>query len=180
MLTAADALTIQPAATAAAALNVPGVLGVPNAVSQPTALPQVAQLDPTLAFAQAANGGVLLPFNSTAPQPPTGAQRFPDPAAIILPNQNLFVGDVALIQQDAALLAAGSLFNLQQQLLAQQAIAQAELAGVILGTAPPPTIIISTNGAPPPAPNNGQPINGQQGQVQPNAGQQNGTQINGK
>lgn len=153
MLTAAEPLVIQPQATPVG-LNVPGVLGVPNAVSQPTALPQIAQLDPTLAFAQAANGGVLLPFNSTAPKPPTGAQLFPDPADIILPNRNLFVGDVALIQQDAALLAAGSLFNLQQQLLAQQAIAQAALAGVVLGSAPPPTIIIDANGASTPPPSN--------------------------
>lgn len=144
MMTAADALTIQPVPTPV--LNIPGVSGVGTTLSQPTAVPQVAQLDPNAAFSQAANGSVLLPFNSTAPQPPTGAQLFPDPAAIILPNQNLFVGDVNLIQQDCALVAAGSLFNLQQQLLAAEAIAQAELAGVILGNAAPPTIIINNNG----------------------------------
>lgn len=143
MMTAAD-MTLQPAATGTPAnLNSSGVAGAGQAISQPTSQPQVAQLDPATAFAQAAGGAVLLPFDSTAPAPPSGAQLFPDPASIILPNQNLFVGDVGLIQQDAALLAAaGSLFNLQSQLLAQQAIAQAELAGVLLGTAPPPTTVI--------------------------------------
>lgn len=145
MMTAADPVVIQPAATPTN-LNIPGVTGAGQAITQPTSQPQVAQLDPAAAFAQAANGAVLLPFNSTAPAPPSGAQLFSDPAAIILPNQALFVGDVNLIQQDAALLqAAGSLFNLQSQLLAQQAIAQAELAGVVLGSAPPPTIIINNN-----------------------------------
>lgn len=150
-MTAAEALTIQPAALPTN-LNIPGVAGVPSAVPSATGAPaaapaatdapQVVQADPNTAFAQAANGSVMLPFNSTAPQAPSGAQLFPDPAAIILPSQNLFVGDVALIQQDAALLAQGSLFNLQQQLLNQQAIAQAELAGVILGSAPPPTVVV--------------------------------------
>lgn len=143
MVTAAEVLTISPVPTPA--LNIPGVSGAGTALSQPTAAPQVAQLDPNAAFAQAANGSVLLPFNSTAPQPPTGAQLFPDPAAIILADQNLFVGDVNLIQQDCALVAAGSLFNLQQQLLAAEAIAQAELAGVVLGVAAPPTIIINND-----------------------------------
>lgn len=161
MMTAAEPLTIQPAATPTN-LNVPGVAGVGALKSQPTAPPQVAQFDPNKAFAQAANGAVLLPYNSTAPQPPSGAQLFPDPAAIILPNQNLFVGDVALIQQDAALLAQGSLFNLQSQLLAQEAVANAELAGVILGNAQPPTVIIN-NGLPPPQ-GNSQQNNGQQTQ----------------
>lgn len=181
MMTAAEALTIQPQATPTN-LNVPGVSGVPNAISQPTAQPQVAQFDPTAAFAQAAAGSVLLPFNSTAPQPPSGAQLFPDPAAIILPNQNLFVGDVGLIQADAALLnAAGSLFNLQQQLLAQQAIAQAELAGVVLGNAPPPTIIINNGQNNNGQNNNGQQNNGQQNNGQKNNGQQNnGQQNNGQ
>lgn len=164
MITAADALTIQPQATPTN-LNIPGINGAGQTISQPTSQPQVQQFDPAAAFAQAANGAVLLPFNSTAPQPPSGAQLFSDPAAIILPNQNLFVGDVNLIQQDAALLAAGSLFNLQAQLLAQQAIAQAELAGVVLGTTPPPTIIIN-NG------NNVQQNNGQQNIDQQNNGQQ--------
>lgn len=153
-MTAAEALTIQPAALPTN-LNIPGVSGVgsavPSATAAPTATPaatdgaQVVQADPNAAFAQAVNGSVMLPFNSTAPQPPSGAQLFADPAAIILPNQNLFVGDVALIQQDAALLAQGSLFNLQQQLLNQQAIAQAELAGVVLGSAPPPAVIVNVN-----------------------------------
>ncbi|KAJ4391934.1 hypothetical protein N0V93_005554 [Gnomoniopsis smithogilvyi] len=174
MMTADSALTIQPQATPTN-LNIPGISGAGQAISQPTAQPQVAQFDPAAAFAQAANGAVLLPFNSTAPQPPSGAQLFPDPASIILPNQALFVGDVNVIQQDAALLAAGSLFNLQAQLLAQQAIAQAELAGVVLGTAPPPTIIINNNG------NNGQQNNGQQNNGQQNNGQQNnGQQNNGQ
>lgn len=170
MMTAAEALTIQPQVTPTN-LNIPGVTGVGQAISQPTSQPQVAQLDPAAAFAQAANGAVLLPFNSTAPAPPSGAQLFADPASIILPNQALFVGDVNLIQQDAALQAAGSLFNLQAQLLAQQAIAQAELAGVVLGSAPPPTIIINNNG------NNGQQ-NGQQNNGQQNNGQQNNGQQN--
>lgn len=166
MMTAADAIMIGAQPTAPANLNVPGVAGAGTALSQPTALPQVQQLDPNAAFAQAAGGGsVLLPFGSTAPQPPSGAQLFADPAAIILPNQNLFVGDVNTISQDCALLAAGSLFNLQQQLLAQQAIAQAELANVVLGNAQPPTIIIDNNG------------NGQQNQAaQQQQGQANQTQ----
>lgn len=143
MINSADTVTIQPSAQPN--LNIPGVSGAGTNLSQPTSQPQVAQLDPAAAFAQSANGSVLLPFNTSAPAPPSGAQLFPDPAAIILPNQALFVGDVALIQQDAALQAAGSLFNLQSQLLASQAIAQAELAGVVLGTAPPPTVIINVN-----------------------------------
>lgn len=164
-MTAADALQIGPQPTPPS-LNIPGVDGVGTALPQPTGqassgstAAQVQQLDPAQAFGQAANGSVLLPYNSTAPAPPSGAQLFADPAAIILPNQgNLFVGDVNAIQQDAALLAAaGTLFNLQQQLLAQQAIAQAELAGVLLGSASPPTIIINENG------------NGQQGQAQAQA-----------
>lgn len=140
MINAADSITIQPSAQPN--LNIPGVTGAGTNVSQPTSQPPVAQLDPTAAFGQAANGSMLLPFNTTAPAPPSGAQLFPDPAAIILPNQALFVGDVATIQADAALLTAGSLFNLQPQLLAEQAIAQAELGGLVLGTAPPPTVII--------------------------------------
>lgn len=161
MVNAAEPLTIGPAPTPAT-LNVPGVAGVGNA-TQPAAgtAPQVAQFDPNAPFGQV-NGSVLLPFGTEAPKAPSDAQVFPDPAAIILPNQGLFVGDTALIQQDCQLLAAGSLFNLQAQLLAtQQAIAQAELAGLVLGTAPPPTVIVNVN--------NGQ--QGQQGQ-QPQQAQQ--------
>lgn len=153
MVNAAEPLTIGPAPTPAT-LNVPGVAGVGNA-SQPAAgdAPQVAQFDPNAPFGQV-NGSVLLPFGSQPPKAPSDAQVFADPAAIILPNQGLFVGDTNLIQQDCQLIAAGSLFNLQAQLLAnEQAIAQAELAGLVLGTAPPPTVIVNVNG-------------GQQGQQQ--------------
>lgn len=159
MVNAAEPLTIGPAPTPAT-LNVPGVAGVGNA-TQPAAgtAPQVAQFDPNAPFGQV-NGSVLLPFGTEAPKAPSDAQVFPDPAAIILPNQGLFVGDTALIQQDCQLLAAGSLFNLQAQLLAtQQAIAQAELAGLVLGTAPPPTVIVNVN-------------NGQQGQQAQDQAQQ--------
>ncbi|KAK7733259.1 hypothetical protein SLS63_004788 [Diaporthe eres] len=153
MVNAAEPLTIGPAPTPAT-LNVPGVAGVGN-TSQPAAgdAPQVAQFDPNAPFGQV-NGSVLLPFGSQPPKAPSDAQVFADPAAIILPNQGLFVGDTNLIQQDCQLIAAGSLFNLQAQLLAnEQAIAQAELAGLVLGTAPPPTVIVNVNG-------------GQQGQQQ--------------
>lgn len=145
MLNAAEPLTIGPAPTPAT-LNVPGVAGVGNASQPSGAAPQVAPLDPNAPFGQV-NGSVLLPFGSQPPQAPSNAQVFADPAAIILPNQGLFVGDTNLIQQDCQLLAAGSLFNLQAQLLAnQQAIAQAQLAGLVLGTAPPPTVIVNVNG----------------------------------
>ncbi|POS68700.1 hypothetical protein DHEL01_v212904 [Diaporthe helianthi] len=155
MLNSSEPLVIGPAPTPAA-LNVPGVAGVGNASQPANAAPQVAPLDPNAPFGQL-NGSVLLPFGSQPPQAPSNAQVFSDPAAIILPNQGLFVGDTNLIQQDCQLLAAGSLFNLQAQLLAnQQAIAQAQLAGLVLGTAPPPTIVVNVN--------NGQ--QGQQGQQQ--------------
>ncbi|CAN8096591.1 unnamed protein product [Discula destructiva] len=142
-INAADSLTIQPAAAPPSNLTAPDVMGAGQVLSQPTNTPQVAQLDPTAAFAQAADGAMILPYNSTAPAPPSGAQLFSDPADIILPNQALFVGDVALIQQDAALQAAGSLFDLEAQLLAQEDIASVELAGVVLGSAPPPTVIVN-------------------------------------
>lgn len=125
---------------------VPGVAGVGTAISAPTSAPNVQNIDPNNPFGQS-NGAVLLPFGTTPPQAPSAAQVFADPAAIILPNQNLFVGDTTQIQQDCALIAAGSLFNLQSQLLAsQQAIAQAQLAGLVLGQQAPPTVIVNVGG----------------------------------
>ncbi|KAL1880743.1 hypothetical protein Daus18300_001357 [Diaporthe australafricana] len=146
MVNSADNMTIGPTPTPPN-LNVPGVSGVGNASQAAgAAAPQVAQFDPNQPFGQI-DGAVLLPFGSQPPKAPSNAQVFADPAAIILPNQGLFVGDTNLIQQDCQLLAAGSLFNLQAQLLAnEQAIAQAELAGLVLGTAPPPIIIVNVNG----------------------------------
>ncbi|EON98041.1 hypothetical protein UCRPA7_6353 [Phaeoacremonium minimum UCRPA7] len=142
MVTALDTLTVGAVATPT---DLSAVLASASAVSNPTATPAVASFDQLAPFGQL-NQSVLLPFNSSAPSLNVD-QVFVDPAAIILPNQALFVSDVNTLNQDCALVAinSGSLFNLQAALLSNlAAVAQAELAGLILGQVNPTLLASST------------------------------------
>lgn len=142
MVTALDTMTIGAVATPT---DLSAALASASAVSDPTATPAVASFDQLAPFGQL-NQSVLLPFNSSAPSLNVD-QVFVDPAAIILPNQALFVNDVNTLNQDCALVAinSGSLFNLQAALLGNlAAVAQAELAGLILGQVNPTLLASST------------------------------------
>lgn len=136
MLTASDTMTINAVATPT--INIPGLAAV-SAASTSTATPAVAAFDTNAPFGQL-NQSVILPFNSSAPTIPNGAQVFADPAAIILQNQALFVEDVNALQSDCSLLVSNSnsLFNLQEFLLASfEAVAATQLSGFVVGSAQP-------------------------------------------
>jgi len=138
MVTASDTMTINAVPTPT--VDVAGLLSAASAVSTATATPAVAAFDSSAPFGQL-NQSVILPYNSSAPTIPNNAQVFADPAAIILPNQNLFVEDITVLQSDCQLISVntGSLFNLQAFLLSSfEAVAATQLSGLVIGSAAPP------------------------------------------